>query len=138
MTFTPLPTGGVRITSTQGLTMSWPITYNYPVPVDYVQIMVHNVGPQTLYLGGTKVSSASGLPITPGSVVQVPIAPTLTGMTLSIATDGQYTLPKPKPTLGDHISDARKTIEKLPASHARTIALHALTEASLWATEASK
>ena len=116
--------------------MTWPL--NYPTPVDYAPLSVHNVGPQTLYLGGTKVSSTSGLAISPGMVVQVPIYPTLTGMSLSIATDGQYALPKPKPTLGDHISDARLAIEKLPAGHARTMALHALTEASLWATEANK
>jgi hypothetical protein len=117
--------------------MTWPV--NYTMPIDYPLLMIRNVGAQTLYLGGTQVTAAAGLPITPGAAVQVPLyAHTLTGTTISIATDDQLTLPKPKPTLGDHISDARLAIEKLPAGHARTMALHALTEASLWATEAKK
>lgn len=117
--------------------MSWPV--NYTVPVDYPLLTIRNVGAQTLYIGGVAVTPASGLACVPGAAVQLPLyAQTLTGSSISIATDGQITLPKPKPTLGEHISDARLAIEKLPSGHARTMALHALTEASLWATEANK
>lgn len=119
--------------------MTWPVYTTAPVPIDYAQLAIHNVGAQTLYIGGSSVTPAAGLPIAPGRTVNLPMYPqTLTGTSISIATDGQITLPRPKPTLGEHISDARKAIEKLPSGHARTMALHALTEASLWATEANK
>lgn len=117
--------------------MTWPV--NYPVPVDYALLSIRNVGAQTLYLGGTNVTPTSGLAISPGSVVQIPTYPqALTGASISIATDGQLTLPKPKPTVRELITDAKAAALKLGKSHAREMALNALAQAGLWIEEAGK
>jgi hypothetical protein len=117
--------------------MTWPIDYTLPIDSPSGVLTLNNVGAQTIYLGQSSVTAITGLSLAPGTVLNIGLAP-YGGTHISIATAEPVTLPKPKPTLGDHISHARLAIEKLPAGHARTMALHALTEASLWATEAKK
>lgn len=114
--------------------MTWPV--NYTVPVDYPLLTIRNIGAQTLYLGGNGVTPAAGLPCAPGNAVQMPLyAQTLTGMSLSIATDA---LPRPKPSARELITDAKAAALKLGKSHAREMVLNALAQAGLWLEEAGR
>jgi hypothetical protein len=115
--------------------MSWPVT-SYTTYPYHQALAIRNVGAQTIYIGGYDVTPTSGLAIAPGIVMNIPVA--ATGGHISVSTDGQLTLPKPKPTLLECFSGVEDGIKALKKSHAREMALHALAEAQLWATEAKK
>lgn len=114
--------------------MTWPV--NFPAPIDYPNLTIHNVGAQPLYLGGENVSVSSGLVVGAGMTVVVPLSPTLTGAALSIATEGSMV--KPKPLIAERIKATKDAVENLSNTHARGMALLALAEAELWVKEANK
>jgi hypothetical protein len=117
--------------------MTWPLYTN--VPLEYPLLTIRNVGAQTFYLGGPNVTATAGLPCAPGAAVQVPLyASSLTGTSLSIATDGQVTLPTPKRQIGDDIGDLRAKLKALPYSHSRELALNALAACELWSINTEK
>jgi hypothetical protein len=117
--------------------VTWPVNYTTPFADSYTQLVVRNTGGQTLYFGSASVTPASGLAVRAGETVVIPFAPSV-GNTICVTTDGQLTLPKPKPTARELITDAKAAALKLGKSHAREMALNALAQAGLWLEEAGK